>query len=155
MKKTVIIAIFLVCLASIVALQFFGIPATVPETGVYIERITVTGVSLSNRTEEQDQKITYDEKESIYWFIFIPGEYTTSEESLASNPNRVKIEYILAPENADKSYLQYVLDNNNAVLSKETDEVIFLKPVKVKVTLKESKANQDAQTSVTILAIKA
>ena len=149
MKKTVIIAIFLVCLASIIALQFFGAPATVPQSGVYIEKITVTGVT------KDGEDIGYLENSKLYWFYFIPcenGEYTTSEESLASNPNRVKIEYVLAPDNADKSYLQYVLDNENVVLLKETDEVIFLKPVKLDVVLKESKANLDAQTSVSIMA---
>ncbi len=157
MKKTVIIAIFLVCLASIVALQFFGAPATVPPSGVYIDRIEIKGVSLSNRTETQDDTVTYSEKMELYWFTFIPcenGNYTTSEESLASNPNRVKIEYALYPENADKSFLQYVLNNNkDVVLCEETDEVVFLKAnVKLTVTLKESKANQNAQQSVTIYA---
>ncbi len=157
MKKTVIIAIFLVCLASIVALQFFGAPATVPPSGVYIDRIEITGVSLSNRTAEQTDEVTYSEKLGYYWFTFIPcenGSYTRSEESLASNPNRVKIEYVLYPEDADKSFLQYVLNNNDAVvLCEETDEVVFLKAnIKLTLTLKESKANQDAQKSVTIFA---
>ena len=42
MKKTVIIAIFIIYLASIVAVQLFGIPATVPEGGAYVESIEIT-----------------------------------------------------------------------------------------------------------------
>lgn len=156
MKKTVIIAIFLVYLASIVAVQLFGVPATIPESGVYITKITVTDVTLSNRSEEQDNEVRFMEASQRYLFYFIasdsPEGYTREEESLQNNPNRLKIEYVLEPENASKTYLQYVLDNDWVAVLKETDEIVFLKPVSVNLTLKETKANLDAQTTIKITA---
>ena len=161
MKKTVIIAIFVVYLASILAVQLFGYPAVLPDSGVYIDGITITDVTLSNRTQGQDDKVLKGTRDGLplYVFTFIkstdPNGYTTDEESLANNPNRVKISYILEPEDASKSYLLYVVNNDNVVVLKETDELVFLKGGvngSVKLTLKESKANLHAQDSVTIWA---
>lgn len=156
MKKTVIIAIFLVYLASIVAVQLFGVPATVPDSGVYITKITVTDVNLSNRSEEQDNEVRFMESTQRYWFYFIASEsaegYTREEESLQNNPNRIKIDYVLEPNSASKAYLQYVVDNNSVVVLKDTDELVFLKDGSVNLILKESKADHDAQTTVKISA---
>ncbi len=161
MKKTVIIAIFVVYLASILAVQLFGYPATVPDSGVYIDGITITDVTLSNRSDGQDDEVLKGTREGLplYVFKFIassdPNGYTTDEESLASNPNRVKISYLLEPADASKSYLLYVVNNDNVLVLKETDELVFLKGGSngsVTLTLKESKANLHAQDSVVIWA---
>ena len=161
MRKTVIIAIFIVYLASILAVQFFGAPVIVPDGGVYIDGITITDVTLSNRSQGQDNEVKKGTRDGLpmYVFNFIPSTapngYTTDAESLASNPNRVKISYILEPDDASKSYLLYVVNNNNVVILKETDELVFLKGGingSVILTLKESKANLHVQDSVSIWA---
>ena len=164
MKKTVIIAIFIVYLASILAVQFFGYPATVPESGVYIEGITITDVTLSNRQDGQNATVNKgaDKNSGLpaYSFKFIAGEYTAEESSLATNPNRVKIEYLLDPVDADPSFLVYVWNNqydaeknpNGVVLLEETAELVFLKRGTTSLTLKESKANVHARAEIIIVA---
>ena len=156
MKKTVIIAIFIVYLASILAVQFFGYPATVPESGVYIEGITITDVTLSNRQDGQNATVNKgaDKNSGLpaYSFKFIAGEYTAEESSLATNPNRVKIEYLLDPVDADPSFLVYVLNNQNVVVLEETAELVFLKRGTTSLTLKESKANVHARAEIIIVA---
>ena len=156
MKKTVIIAIFIVYLASILAVQFFGLPATVPESGVYIEGITITDVTLSNRAEgNYDDVYKGADKNSgltSYSFKFIAGNYTDDADSLASNPNRVKIEYLLDPVDADPSYLVYVVNSHNVVVLEETAELVFLKRGSVNLILKESKANVHARSEIILVA---
>jgi hypothetical protein len=161
MKKTVIIAIFIVYLASILAVQFFGYPATVPESGVYIEGITITDVTLSNRQDGQSATVNKGSDKTTglpaYSFKFIAGDYT--KDNLESNPNRVKIDYVLDPVDADPSYLVYVLNNrwseenpNGVILLEETAELVFLKKGTTNLTLKESKANVHARAEIIIVA---
>ena len=154
MKKTVIIAIFIVYLASILAVQFFGYPATVPESGVYIEGITITDVTLSNRQDGQSATVNKGSDKTTglpaYSFKFIAGDYTM--DNLENNPNRVKIEYLLDPVDADPSYLVYVLNNQNVVVLEETAELVFLKKGSTNLTLKEAKANVHARAEIIIVA---
>ena len=73
------------------------------------------------------------------------------EDSLASNPNRVKINYVLDPEDASRKGLRYVFNNDNVKYLAETDEIVFLKKIaSVTVEISESKGNINARDSVTI-----
>ncbi len=156
MKKGVIIAIFLVYLASIVLVQIFGVPVTLPEGGAYIDGITVTGVELSNPQPGQNTEIRSREQNNgdmLYLFQFVDGEYTTEEESLQNNPNRVKINYILAPEDAARHYLDYVYENSDEYFVDEAnDEVVFLKKGRISITLQESRANLNVRETIIIYA---
>ena len=156
MKKTVVIAIFIVYLISILAVQFFGFPATVPESGAYIDGITITDITLSNRQDGQNATVNKGTDKTTglaaYSFRFVAGEYTVDERSLASNPNRVKIDYLLEPENADPSFLVYVVNNSSVIVLKETSELVFLQKGTVNFTLKESKANVHARAEIIIVA---
>ncbi len=157
MKKTVIIAIFLVYLASIVVVQLLGIPTTVPQGGAYIDGIEITGIELSNPADGQSTEIRSNQQADgrmMYGFYYVDGEYTTDEESLKNNPNRIKINYILQPDDAAKEYLVYTVDKNKDVyISEETDELIFLKKVRVVLYMKERRANMDVQDSIIIWAL--
>ena len=157
MKKGVIIAIFLVYLASIVLVQIFGVPVTVPESGAYIDGITVSGVELSNPQAGQNIEIREQQQEDgkmLYLFRFVDGEYTTEEESLKNNPNRIKINYVLTPEDASKAYLDYLYNgaDGSYYIDQETDEIIFLEKGRLEVTLQESRANLDVRVSIIIYA---
>ncbi len=153
MKKTVIIAIFVVYLVSILAVQFFGYPATLPESGVYINGITITDVTLS-RTENNQVNTGTDKTNGlpVYAFSYISGEYTLDEESIQNNPNRVKISYLLDPVDADPKMLVYVINNPNVVVLEETAELVFLKKGTVNLVLKESKANVHVRAEIIIVA---
>ena len=72
-------------------------------------------------------------KEDIhYGGYFYPGTYDTSEESLASNPNRIKVEYRVEPYNASHPEVTFEYDKTSLegviYLDPETNEIIFLKP---------------------------
>ncbi|MBQ8284575.1 MAG: hypothetical protein IJX75_05750 [Clostridia bacterium] len=153
MKKTVIIAIFVVYLVSILAVQFFGYPATVPESGVYINGITITDVTLS-RTDKNEVNKGTDKTNGlpVYAFSYISGAYTAEEESIANNPNRVKISYLLDPVDADPKMLVYVVNNPNVIILEETAELVFLKKGAVNLVLKESKANVHVRSEIIIVA---
>ncbi len=154
MKKTVIIAIFIIYLASIVAVQLFGMPATVPEGGAYVEGVEITGVTHSG-SQTVHELTNSNTGDKWYWFYFTEsadGGYTKDADSLANNPNRVKIVYLLTPEDAMTDTLSYTFDNDNVVFIPETEEIVFLKAVKVNVMIKESKGNINARDEVSIVA---
>ena len=158
MKKTVIIAIFIVYLASIVLVQIFGVPVTIPQGGAYIDGIQITGIALTNPAEGQDTTILENNSgdKTMYGFHYVAGEYTKDEESLANNPNRVKIHIILQPDDANKAYLEYTIlapSEDDFYLSKETDEIIFLNKVRLEVTLKENRANMNVRETIVIRAV--
>lgn len=155
MKKTVIIAIFIIYLASIVAVQLFGIPATVFEGGAYVDKVEITGVTHT-QNREINERTDSATGEVWYWFDFIKSSddngYTKEEDSLSANPNRIKIVYVLTPDDASKESLSFTFDNENVVFIAETEEIVFLKAVTVNVTIKESKGNLDARDTVRIVA---
>ena len=157
MKKTVIIAIFIIYLASIVAVQLFGVPATVPQGGAYVETIEITGVEHS-RGKTVEERTNSSTGEKWYWFYFEPsadeGGYTKDADSLANNPNRVKLVYLLTPDDASKDNLKYTFNNDNVVFVPETEEIVFLKTLTVDVTIAESKGNINARDTVRIVARK-
>lgn len=165
MKKTVIIAIFLVYLASILVIQFFGTPTTLPDSGAYITKITINTDKLEviNRTDEQDKTIKKAGSD-LYWFWFIAstdeGGYTTDEASLAANPNKVRIDITLEPEDADKDYLMFFVqhsgteENPYAICRWEGEDLvlIFLRANTAKLTLKTTDANTETKVQVNINA---
>ena len=157
MKKGVIIAIFIVYLASIVLVQIFGIPVSLPDSGAYIDGITVDGVELSNPQDGQNLEIRSQQQEDgsmLYLFRFVEGEYTKDEESLQNNPNRIKINYTLTPEDASKSYLDYIYEeSDDYCVLQETDEIVFLrKGARIALTMQESRANLNIRVKLIIYA---
>ena len=139
MKKTTIIVICVVYLLSILAVQFFGIPVSFPESGEYIESIQIESVTLNNRGVGLDATVTQKTTSKgvlVYEFKFIEAEegkeYTNSDESLRDNPNRIKISYKLLPEGVAQGALKIdVTDEINVILLEKTDEfayeLVFLK----------------------------
>lgn len=162
MKKTTIIIICVVYLLSILAVQFFGVPVSVPEAGEYITSIEIVDVSLNNRSPGQDTAITSKVNNSgimVYQFHFIEaenGEYTNDSASLASNPNRIKITYKIEPEGISQGGLKIIVtDLINVVVLPKTEEfsyeLVFLKKnAAPTVILKEDKASVGVQTQVRV-----
>ena len=134
-------------------LQENGIPSTIPEDEVYVETLEITGVEHT-KGETVHEMTDSQTGEKWYWFDFIEstdeGGYTKDDNSLASNPNRIKLIYLLTPEDADTDTLSYTLDSENAVFIPETEEVVFLKKVTVIITIKESKGSINARDSVRV-----
>ena len=147
MKKTVILAIFIAYIASILFVQFFGLRIVEAQGNVYISEIEISGFEFTNRDESVDAKYkkvvrlndSAGKQTDHYAGYFIPGDYDTSPESLASNPNRVKILYTIVPYNASNQDLAFAYDTNaveGAVyFDEETNEFVFLKPKTLNVIL--------------------
>jgi hypothetical protein len=147
MKKTTIIAIFLVYLASILIVQFFGLQVMEMQGNEYVSDIVVHSLTLTNRTEEQNQEVKAMQNDNpdidlSYAFKYIKGEYTADEESLASNPNRVKVNYEVKPYNAANKEVRFVYENTNVVFLEETCEFVFLKKSGATITMRASDASQ-------------
>lgn len=147
MKKTVILAIFIAYIASIMIVQFFGLKVVERQGNVYITEIEVSGFEFTNRDESVDAKYkkvvrlsdAAGKQTNRYAGYFIPGTYDMSEESLASNPNRVKILYTIVPYNATHLELSFEYDRNaveGAVYFDEnTYEFVFLKAKTVSIII--------------------
>ena len=164
MKKTTIIVICVVYMLSILAVQFFGIPVTVPEAGEYITSIEIVDVSLSNRQAGQDTEIekVYDSNGNLlgYKFRFIEPEegesYTDDEESLKANPNRIKITYKVLPEGVAQGALR-IFANGSVCLDLEKPdefsyEIAFLGETKSTIEIKEDKGSVSVRTQIKIQA---
>ena len=154
MKKTVIIAIFLVYLASIVVVQFFGLQVVQLQGKVYVSNITVQGITLTNRTEGQNAtagKVNNDAGDIWYAFVFISGTYTEDEESIASNPNKIKVQYLVEPFDASEKTVAYEFDPKNVIFIEETEEVVFLKRATVTIQL-SAKDGSPVKTKVKVSA---
>lgn len=147
MKKTVILAIFLAYIASILVVQFFGLKVVEAQGNVYITEIEVSGFEFTNRDESVDAKYkkvvrlsdASGKQTDHYAGYFITGTYDMTEESLASNPNRVKIIYNIVPYNASNKDLTFAYDTSavegSVYFDEETNEFVFLKPKTVSVIL--------------------
>lgn len=147
MKKGVIIAIIVAYIASILIVQFFGLKVIGVEGNVYITDVKIQGFEFTNRENITDAR--YHEaikledssgKEEIhYGGRFIAGNYDKSAESLAANPNRVKVLYDIHPYNATHQEVSFDYDdvsNTNAIyFDEETQEIVFLRPKTVTFTL--------------------
>ncbi len=141
MKKTVIIAIILAYVASILIVQFFGLKVIPVEGNTYITDIEVNGFEFTNRggiTDPQLLKVTKmkdstgkNKDEIHYGGYFIAGTYDKSEESLAENPNRIKLLYVIRPYNATHTEVTFDYDTvaNEGVIyvDEKTQEIVFLK----------------------------
>lgn len=149
MKKTTIIAIFLVYLASILIVQFFGLQVMEMQGNEYVSDIVVHSLTLTNRTEEQSKKVTLLKNENAsksefsYAFEYIMGEYDATEDSIASNPNRIKVNYEVKPYNAANKSARFVFEENDyVVFLEDTSEFVFLDLLGIVVTLRASDASQ-------------
>ena len=139
MKKGVIIAIIIAYIASILIVQFFGLKVIGVEGNVYITDIEVRGFEFTNRENVIDArylecktlKDTSGKEEIHYAGYFIAGSYDKSAESLASNPNRIKILYDVRPYNATHTDITFDYDtvsNYEAIyFDEETQEIVFLR----------------------------
>ena len=152
MKWLVTLCMSFVSLCALSACGGLFVP---PASDIYIESIDITGIELSAPQEGQDMTIREKEQADgrmLYGFKFVEGTYTKDEESLQSNPNRVKINYVLNPDNADKAFLRVLVlgDEDYFYYVEETQEIIFLEKLRVEVFFSESRANLDVQDSIII-----
>ena len=136
MKKTIVIILLVVYIASIAVVNFFGLEIKIFDGITYVTDIRCNSVTVQNETP-----VTLESKQVLngkQWFVFdfIPaGEgnvYTGDAESIINNPNAVQINYEVLPHLADEQGVRFEYDaetNADAVVFHELSRTfVFLKP---------------------------
>lgn len=137
MKKTVIIALFIIYLGSIIAVNFFGLKVKNFEGTKYVEEISCSVVHRGVDNAKVD--VFEDPTSEALWqvFDFIPGSYSPDE--LESNPNVVQLDYHVYPENADNRKVKLVYDEamaeNVCIINENNMTVVFLIPMGITIEI--------------------
>lgn len=139
MKKTIIIIILIVYIASIAIVNFFGLEIKVFDGITYVDSIECSTITVQN-----ENPVTLEAKQQLHGhplfiFDFIPASedkpYTAEDESIVSNPNAVQINYEVFPHLADETGVKFEYDLNAAeglvVFHEISRTFVFLKPNKI------------------------
>lgn len=146
MKKTVIIAIVLIYLASVLVVGFFGAQLEINNPVIYPDAMILTGVTVDGDPDGVAQSGENLDGNQYFIFYFTPSpegeDYT--EENIAENPNRVSPLISFDPENTtNRGFTVTVLsggERDKVYLDEETNTIVFLDKAAVTV-LVESKQN--------------
>lgn len=140
MKKTLVIIILAVYIASIAVVNFFGLEVKVFDGVTYVEEISCNTVTVQNENSVTLEP-EYFTKDGIPIFVFdfIPAPedapYTTDPESIISNPNAVQINYEVLPHLADETGVKFVYDESamegSVVFHDLSRTFVFLKPNRI------------------------
>ena len=136
MKKTIVIVILVVYIASIAVVNFFGLEIKVFDGITYVDTIMCDSITVQNQ-----KPVTLEPSQSLggkplFMFDFIPAPegdpYTTDDESIVQNPNAVQLNYEVFPHLADKTGVTYEFDasaNEGVVVFHELSKTfVFLEP---------------------------
>ena len=139
MKKTIVIIILLIYIASIAVVNFFGLEVKVFDGITYVETIQCNTITLRN-----ENPVTLSPKQTLggkplFIFDFVPAPedqpYTDDDESIIANPNAIQINYEVLPHLADETGVKFEYDTEameGAVVFHELSHTfVFLKPNKV------------------------
>ena len=166
MKKTIVIVILVVYIASIAVVNFFGLKIKEFDHVEYVQEIKCDSITVLNETpvtvspyipEPDANGIAIPE----FYFDFIPGTYTADAASIASNPNRVRLDYEVLPHAADGSNVGFVFqdtfdkDGNLLVdFDEATQTFVFLAPIEmIEVTLKSTDGS-NIKTTIRIMGVE-
>lgn len=165
MKKTVVVIILAVYIASIAVVNFFGLEIKQYDGETYIGSIEPANymLFLGNNNEELP---AYDSGDGsgtyIYYFDFIPpaegGVYDMED---ANNHNMIRLVYTLRSEEGvtmalDDGMIEYLYDKESGDIffHEATGSFVFLKPGLVDITIKATDGH-NAKTKVYIMAKEA
>ena len=159
MKKTIVIVILVVYIASIAIVNFFGLEIKVFDGVTYVDYILCDSITVQNEnpvTLEPTQ--TLPDGTPLFIFEFIPpaenAPYTAEEESIMANPNVVQINYEVFPHLANETGVTFEYDKDamsGAVVFHELSHTfVFLKEKQmITVTIKAvDGSNQSKQIAI-------
>ena len=160
MKKTIVIVILVVYIASIAVVNFFGLKIKEFEGVEYVEKITCDSITVLNETPITlgPKKISAPDANgnsvSEFYFDFIPGTYTDDPANLTANPNRIRLNYDVLPHTADTSSIVFVckdvVDKEGNLLVQfdpETRTIVFLEPwATIEITIKATDGRKALKT---------
>jgi hypothetical protein len=158
MKKTLIIIILVVYIASIAVVNFFGLEIKVFDGTTYVESILCNTVTLQNENPIEITPSRYRGPNNdipLFIFDFTPSPdgnpYTTDDESIIINPNVIQMNYEVLPHLADSTEVKFEFDTvameGVAVFHELSKSFIFLKPNKLfNVTIKATDGSNKSTT---------
>ena len=129
MKKTIVIVLLVVYIASIAVVNFFGLEIKIFDGITYVQEIKCNSVTVQN-----ENPVTLEPKQMLggkplFIFEFIPADennpYTTDDESIINNPNAVQINYEVFPHLANETGL--VVKTISRALKKLEEEGLITK----------------------------
>ncbi len=136
MKKTIVIILLVVYIASIAVVNFFGLEVKIFDGITYVQQIQCNSITVQNETP-----VTIESNQTIggkpwFFFDFIPADeddpYTGDAESIIDNPNAVQINYEVLPHLANETSVKFEYDketNEGVVVFHELSRTfVFLKP---------------------------
>lgn len=144
MKKTIVIVILAVYIASIAVVNFFGLEVRQFDSITYVTSIqcdTVTFHGDNSRVLTPVQYAGKDGNTPVFVFDFIPADpdepYTL--ENITTNPNIIQINYEVMPHLASETDVKFEYDEGAgvAVFHDLSGSFIFLKSdVSITITIK-------------------
>ena len=155
MKKTMVIAIIVTFLISIVAVNFFGLSIKDFEGYKYVERIEYE-LTLKRETDATISEMQAPQGDTRPWykFNFQAGEYTM--ENLTENPNAVFIQCHVYPNDAKNKRVNLRYDQNTAeglcVVDQATMTIYFLKSGAITITLEPADKGSAPKKEIFIYA---
>ena len=146
MKKTIVIVILAVFIASIAIVNFFGLEIKQFDSITYVTAIQCDTVIFHGDNSKELHPAQYVGKDGntpYFIFDFIPADlsepYTTEVDSLTANPNIIQINYEVLPHLADEAGIKFEYDESAgvAVYHELSGSFIFLKPdVPITITIR-------------------
>lgn len=159
MKKTIIILILIIYIASIAVVNFFGLEIKAFDGTTYVESISCNTVTLQNENPVELTASVILDGIPVFEFDFIPapeGEsYTADDESIVKNPNAVQVNYEVLPHLADNTSVKFEYDSASmegiAVFHELSKSLIFLKPDKMVTLTIRSADGSNKSTTIQII----
>lgn len=154
MKKTIIITILLVYVASIVIVNFFGMKAEEFSGTVYVKSIEYNVRPTDDYAPSIEPAYYNGYDDPWYVFEFIPPpdgtEYSPDDLlNIAENPNAIFIDVNVLPIDA-KNIVDFMYDAENnkekVYFNDEKNTFIFIKPCRIYVTI-EAQDGSKTKTS--------
>ena len=161
MKKTIVIVILVVYIASIAVVNFFGLAIKQFDGVEYVQEIKCNSITVLNENPK-DYNVYKEPAEGEtpeFRFDFIKAplgtEYTMDPESLANNPNVVRLNYEVLPHLADDAQVTFEYDKegleNIVYFDEATQTFVFLKRLKrIEVTIKATDGS-NVKTTIKIM----
>ena len=138
MKKTIVIIILAVYVASIAIVNFFGLEIKQFDGNTYVTSIMCETVTFHGENSRKLYPIDYaPDGTAIFSFNFIPAPdgapYTADEESINDNPNVIQLNYEVFPHLADNTNIRFEYDETrgDAVFHELSSSFVFLRPDKL------------------------
>ncbi len=160
MKKTIIIVILAVYIASIAVVNFFGLQIVEADHVEYVTGIQCDTVTLRDGSDLELAPSKYLGTTPVFIFDFVPApsgaEYTSEEASILSNPNCVELNYQVFPHLADDAEVEFEYDEGAmdgiAVFREDIRSLIFLKPDAMFTVTIRAVDGSNVYTTVSIMA---